>query len=148
MIWWITLVETSIYHNLSVIYLTQNLFQKNQRELSLNSDWMIISKNPRNSIVHVFRKTMSWFFYDFREKRKKLTCLNFLLWITEESNRKHYINLMLLKDQNDTIHSLSIGQGCDSFSSKPLLILSTSVFLLPLAHTDVHVFFYKHLRGC
>ena len=34
--------------NLSVIYLTQNLFHKNQREISLNSDYMVIFKNPRN----------------------------------------------------------------------------------------------------
>ena len=34
--------------NLSVIYLTQNLFHKNQREISLNSDYMVIFKNPRD----------------------------------------------------------------------------------------------------
>ena len=34
------------HDNLSVIYLTQNLFHKNQRPLSLNSDYMVIFKNP------------------------------------------------------------------------------------------------------
>ena len=36
------------HDNLSVIYLTQNLFHKNQREISLNSDYMVIFKNPRD----------------------------------------------------------------------------------------------------
>ena len=36
------------YDNLSMIYLTQNLFHKNQRGLSLNSDYMVIFKNPRD----------------------------------------------------------------------------------------------------
>ena len=35
------------HNNLSFIYLTQNLFHKNQREISLNSDCMVIFKNPR-----------------------------------------------------------------------------------------------------
>ena len=41
--------------NLSVIYLTQNLFHKNQRlvikinALNLNSDYMVIFKNPRDN---------------------------------------------------------------------------------------------------
>ena len=37
------------HDNLSVIYLTQNLFHKNQRALSLNSDYMVIFKNPRDN---------------------------------------------------------------------------------------------------
>ena len=36
------------HDNLSVIYLTENLFHKNQREISLNSDYMVIIKNPRD----------------------------------------------------------------------------------------------------
>ena len=36
------------HDNLSVIYLTENLFHKNQREISLNSDYMVIFKNPRD----------------------------------------------------------------------------------------------------
>ena len=35
--------------NLSVIYLTQNLFHKNQRTLSLNSEYIVIFKNPRDN---------------------------------------------------------------------------------------------------
>ena len=37
------------HDNLSVIYLTQNLFHKNQRALGLNSDFMVILKNSRNN---------------------------------------------------------------------------------------------------
>ena len=37
------------HDNLLVIYLTQNLFHKNQRALSLNSDYMVIFKNPREN---------------------------------------------------------------------------------------------------
>ena len=36
------------HNNLSLIYLTQNLFHKNQREICLNSDYMVIFKNPRD----------------------------------------------------------------------------------------------------
>ena len=36
----------SRHGNLSMIYLTQNLFHENQRTLSLNSDYMVIFKNP------------------------------------------------------------------------------------------------------
>ena len=34
------------HDNLSVIYLTQNLFHKNQRALNLNFDYMVIFKSP------------------------------------------------------------------------------------------------------
>ena len=37
------------HDNLSVIYLTQNLFHKNQCALSLNSDYMGIFKSPRDN---------------------------------------------------------------------------------------------------
>ena len=36
------------HDNLSIISLTQNIFHKNQREISLNSDYMVIFKNPRD----------------------------------------------------------------------------------------------------
>ena len=43
------LFTRSCHDNLSVIYLTQNLFHKNQPALSLNFDYMVIFKNPRNN---------------------------------------------------------------------------------------------------
>ena len=41
----------SHHRNISVIYLTQNLFHKNQhmRTISLNSHYMILFKNPRDA---------------------------------------------------------------------------------------------------
>ena len=44
----------------SVIYLTQNLFHKNQRALSLNSDYMVIFKNPQDNsqFVTTARQTL------------------------------------------------------------------------------------------
>ena len=36
------------HDNLSVIYLTQNLFHAKQRSISLNSDYMVVFKNPRD----------------------------------------------------------------------------------------------------
>ena len=37
------------HDNRSFIYPTQNLFHKNQRALSLNSDYLVIFKNPRDN---------------------------------------------------------------------------------------------------
>ena len=47
--------------NLSVIHLTQNLFHKGQREISLNSDYMVIFKNPRDKtqFTNLARQFMS-----------------------------------------------------------------------------------------
>ena len=42
------LLKRARHGNLQVIYLTQKLFHKNQREISLNSDYMVIFKNPRD----------------------------------------------------------------------------------------------------
>ena len=36
------------HDNLSVIYLTQNLFHTKQRSMNLNSDYMVVFKNPRD----------------------------------------------------------------------------------------------------
>ena len=37
------------HDNMSVVYLTQDLFHKDQRLISLNSDFMVIFKNPRDA---------------------------------------------------------------------------------------------------
>ena len=37
------------HDNLSVIYITENLFHKNQRTIGLNSTYMMIFKNPRDN---------------------------------------------------------------------------------------------------
>ena len=48
------------HDNLSIIYLTQNLFHKNQRSISLNSDYMVIFKNVRDQsqIQHLAKQVM------------------------------------------------------------------------------------------
>ena len=65
------------HDNLSVIFLTQNLFQKNQRSISLNSDYMAIFKNPRDksqiqNLAKQFMpnnsKFLRWAYQDATEK--------------------------------------------------------------------------------
>ena len=59
----ITQLFTGCLHdNLSVIYLTQNLSHKNQRVLSLNSDYMEIFKNPRDNsqLATIARQIRMW----------------------------------------------------------------------------------------
>ena len=43
------LFTRGLHNNFSVIYLTQNLFHKSQRALSLNSDYMVIFKNSQDN---------------------------------------------------------------------------------------------------
>ena len=65
------------HDNLSVIFLTQNLFHKNQRSISLNSDYMVVFKNARDQsqIHHLARqfmpengKFLTWAYRDATEK--------------------------------------------------------------------------------
>lgn len=57
-----TIVEiftrVSHHRNLSVFFLSQNLFHKGQREISLNSSYIVIFKNPRDraQIAHFARQ--------------------------------------------------------------------------------------------
>ena len=48
----------SHHNNLSVIFITQNLFHRGQREISLNSNYIVIFKNPRDraQIRHLARQ--------------------------------------------------------------------------------------------
>ena len=64
------------HDNLSVIYLTQNLFHKKQREISLNSDYMVIFKNPRDKtqFTNLARQ--------FMPRKYK-----FLLWAFEDATK-------------------------------------------------------------
>ena len=65
------------HDNLSVIYLTQNLFHKNQRNISLNSDYIVVFKNPRDAsqIVNLARQVMpsntKFFVWAYRDATKK-----------------------------------------------------------------------------
>jgi hypothetical protein len=42
--------KLSHHRNISVIFLTQNLFYKKQRTMSLNTQYMIVFKNPRDAM--------------------------------------------------------------------------------------------------
>ena len=42
------LVKASHHCNLSIFFLSQNLFHRGQREISLNSNYIVIFKNPRD----------------------------------------------------------------------------------------------------
>ena len=57
------------HDNLSVIYLTQYLFDKTQREISVNSDYMVVFKNPRDKtqFTNLARQFMprKFFYYIF-----------------------------------------------------------------------------------
>lgn len=48
----------SHHNNLSVIFITQNLFHRGQREISLNSNYIVIFKNPRDraQVQHLARQ--------------------------------------------------------------------------------------------
>ena len=72
------------HDNLSVIYLTQNLFPQNEMEISLNSDYMVIFKNQRDKTQ--FTKLAKQF---MRRKCK------FLLWAFEDVTKLRRSYLLL-----------------------------------------------------
>ena len=72
------------HDNLSVIYLTQNLFHQNEMEISWNSDYMVIFKNPRDKTQ--FTKLAKQF---MRRKCK------FLLWAFEDVTKLRRSYLLL-----------------------------------------------------
>ena len=64
------------HDNLSVIYFIQNLFHKGQREINLNSNCMVIAKNPRDKtqFTNLARQ--------FMPRKYK-----FLLWAFEDTTK-------------------------------------------------------------
>lgn len=50
--------KTSHHRDLSVFFITQNLFHQGQREISLNSNYIVVFKNPRDNaqIAHFARQ--------------------------------------------------------------------------------------------
>ena len=72
------------HDNLSVIFLTQNLFHKNQRSISLNSDYMVIFKNPRE------RSQIQSLGRQFMPNKSK-----FLTWAYEDATEKPFSYLLL-----------------------------------------------------
>ena len=79
------------HDNLSVVYLTQNLFHKNQRNISINSDYMIIFKNPRDKTQFLNLAKQ------FMPRKYK-----FLLWAFEDATQLPRSYLMLdMKPETD-----------------------------------------------
>ena len=72
------------HDNFSVIYLTQNLFHEDQRALSMNSDYMVIFKNPRDNLQFA---TIA--------RQIRLDKVNFLMWAYKDAISSSHTNLML-----------------------------------------------------
>lgn len=72
------------HDNLSVIFLTQNLFHKNQREISLNSDYITIFKNPRdktqflNLAKQIMPRNLKFLIWAYDDATKELRSYIFL----------------------------------------------------------------------
>jgi hypothetical protein len=68
----------SHHDNASIVYLSQNLFNKNKnnRNISINSDYMVLFKNPRDSsqIVNLGRQMCPGRSSYFREAFAEATC--------------------------------------------------------------------------
>ena len=82
------------HDNLSVIYLTQNLFHKNQTEISLNSDYMVIFKNPRD------KTQFTNLAKQFMPRKYK-----FLLWAFEDATKlpRSYLLLDMRPETDDKL---------------------------------------------
>ena len=72
------------HDNVSVVFLTQNLFHKTQRNMSLNSDYIVIFKNPRD------KSQFTNFAKQFMPRKT-----NFLQWAYEDATLKPYSYLFL-----------------------------------------------------
>jgi len=100
------------HDNLSVIFLTQNLFHKNQRSISLNSDYMVIFKNPRDrsQIQHLARqfmpansKFLTWAYEDATQKPFSYLLLD----LTPSIPDKHRVRTNILPEQHPEIIYIS-----------------------------------------
>ena len=100
------------HDNLSVIYLTQNLFHKNQRSISLNSDYMVIFKNPRDrsQIQHLARqfmpinsKFLTWAYEDATQKPFSYLLLD----LTPSMDDRHRVRTDILPEQYSQIIYMS-----------------------------------------
>jgi len=93
------------HDNVSVIYLTQNLFLGKQRTISLNSDYIVVFKNPRDQsqfshLARQFAPTNSKFlFWAFKDATKKPH--SYLLLDTRpETNDKHRVRTSILPNES------------------------------------------------
>ena len=72
------------HDNLSMIYLTQRLFHKNQRALSVNSNYMVIFKNSQDNSQ-----------YATIARQIRLGKVNFFMWAYKDATSSLNIYLML-----------------------------------------------------
>ena len=96
------------HDNLSVIFLTQNLFHKNQRSISLNSDYMAIFKNPRDksqiqNLARQFMPTnskfLTWAYQDATEKPHSYLLLD----LTPNTDDRYRVRAKILPDEEPQI---------------------------------------------
>ena len=96
------------HDNLSVIFLTQNLFHKHQRNISLNSDYLVIFKNPRDSsqiqnlarqFIPTNSKFLTWAYRDATEKPYSYLLLD----LTPAMNDKYRVRARILPNEKPQI---------------------------------------------
>ena len=94
------------HDNLSVIFLTQNLFHKKQREISLNSDYMVIFKNARDQsqFSHLARQFMphnkefvQWAYNDATQKPYSYLFLD----LKAETEDRYRVRSEIIPDENN-----------------------------------------------
>lgn len=92
------------HDNLSVVFLTQNLFHKKQRCISLNSDYMVIFKNARDQsqIQHLakqFIPTNTKFLMDAYKDATQKPYKYIFLDLTPSANDKYRIRANVLPNE-------------------------------------------------
>lgn len=82
------------HDNVSVIYLTQNLFHKYQREISLNSDYVVVFKSPRAGSQ-----------FTTLAKQLMIGSFDFLRWAYTDATKlpRDYLFLDLKPESNDKL---------------------------------------------
>ena len=101
------------HDNLSVIFLTQNLFHQKQRAISLNSDYMVIFKNPRDlsqfshlaqQVMPHNKKFLQWAYLD----ATKLPHTYLLLDLKANTNDKYRVRANIIPTENNKIQYVYI----------------------------------------
>ena len=92
------------HDNLSVIYLTQNLFHEKQRSISLNSDYMIIFKNVRdktqfsNLAKQIMPRRVKFFNWAY-EDATKYPHTYLMLDLRPNTNDQHRVRTRILPNE-------------------------------------------------
>ena len=95
------------HDNLSVVFLTQNLFHAKQRVISLNADYIIVFKNPRDGsqFAHLARQVMpqntkflTWAYKEATENPHSYLLLD----LKAETNDRYRVRSNILPNDGDT----------------------------------------------